>query len=333
MSTEFDKSGKYAINFILSLIGIKLLYAIYMGVENGFDTFSTIVLGAFIALIILFFLLALINASRSDQSGGGGMDSAVYLENDVFNKLRIKYEDMANEFIEKKEYKKAAYIHMKILQNPYRAADVLDEGGFYNEAGIVYQKKCFNYHSAAECYVKGRSYKKAIKLYEEIEEWENVGDVYRILKEEKKAREFYQIIVDEHIELDRFVRASMVYKEKMNDSASAQRILLQGWVENKDAENCLHSYFHEYDDPHESLQKIKLIQSLHVHNTNKKKFLNVLKGQYGRFEETKKPIQNIAYEMIAGENNTEIPISFLNHFVSEDSKIKRDTQSYRMGKG
>jgi hypothetical protein len=45
---------------------------------------------------------------------------------------------------------------MNLLQDNYRGAKTLEEGGFYNEAAVVYLKKLKNKSDAAACYEKAK---------------------------------------------------------------------------------------------------------------------------------------------------------------------------------
>ncbi len=78
-------------------------------------------------------------STGQEKKGAGG--GSFYLENSLFDRIRSKYEELAEKYIAEKDYKKAAQVYMNLLQDHYRGAKTLEDGGFYNEAAVVYLKK------------------------------------------------------------------------------------------------------------------------------------------------------------------------------------------------
>ena len=83
----------------------------------------------------------------------------------------------------------------------------------------------------------------AIGLYKELNEYEKVGDLYMLQQKKETAFEYYQIVADDYIAHDKYVKASLLYKNKMENTESAQEFLLKGWRHQKDAFNCINNYF------------------------------------------------------------------------------------------
>jgi hypothetical protein len=123
-------------------------------------------------LLPRWFNFSLFSTDNRDRSGGT-IDLG-----DGTQALREQYRQSALRLIEEKEYHKAAFIYMKLLNDPYQAAQTLEQGGFYQEAAVLYLKHG-NYKAiAAWCYEKGNMTEEAIVLYKELGENEKVGDLY-----------------------------------------------------------------------------------------------------------------------------------------------------------
>ena len=134
--------------------------------ESFWSVIGTLVIFLVVAFIILLVITSLKDKERNERRAGkrGASGGSFYLENSLFDKIRSKYEELAGKYIAEKDYKKAAQVYMNLLQDYYRGAKTLEEGGFYNEAAAVYLKKLKNKSNAAACYEKAKQYKKAIDL-------------------------------------------------------------------------------------------------------------------------------------------------------------------------
>ena len=90
---------------------------------------------------------------------------------------------------------------------------------------------------------KAKQYKKAIDLYKEMEQKEKVRDLYKEINDLRNAHSYYQMVADDYVDNSQMVKASLVYRKKMEKIQDAQKVLLKGWEEDKDAFNCLNNYF------------------------------------------------------------------------------------------
>lgn len=315
------------IYFIVFVLFFKLVYVIITSIIYG-SLMDFI--WAFIILVVVFFITSvLINSifdSNSQGSLGGGSST---VGESQFQTLMNRYEKLCDDFIEKKQYKKAAYIQLKLLRNPYRAANILKEGHLYNEAARVYLKRCDSKEDAAECYEMARSYTKSIKLYNELEMNEKVGDIYTKIKDTKKAQHHYQIVVDDYKLNYQYVKAALVYRKKMGDTNAANELLIKGWEDQKDPVNCANNFFANYNDQ-ASLQRVLVnFKKEMVNNHNEHNFLKALKLEYNRDIAPKEDIQEMAYELISKNNKNSEVLSLLKHFVDDDSQLQTDMIRHR----
>lgn len=302
--------------------------------ESFWSVVGTLIIFLIVAFIILMVIASLKDKEQNERNtrrkGAGGGN--FYLENSLFDRIRSKYEELAEKYIAENDYKKAAKVYMNLLQDNYRGAKTLEDGGFYNEAAVVYLKKLKNKSDAANCYEKAKQYKKAIDLYKEMEQKEKVGDLYREINDLKNAHTYYQMVTDDYISNNQMVKASLIYRKKMENPEAAQKILLKGWEEDKDTFNCLNNYFANIFD----IQKLQSeIQELYGTTPAHKKiiYLDAMKHEFKKDPKLESITRNIAYEIIAEKIGTRSEIvNELKYFNPDDEVILKDISRYKTGR-
>ncbi|MFY1047816.1 tetratricopeptide repeat protein [Chryseobacterium sp. GP-SGM7] len=320
--------------FILVIFKVIAIFAQMSQTEmvNVTETVFKFIFFAAIAVVAIVFLQ---NQEKDPQaktkniySGGGG----AAIDTSLFDKLKNIYEDIARKHIEDNEYKKAAIVYMNLLKDNYRAAATLEEGGFYNEAAIVFLRKVQSKVDAANCYVKAKQYDKAITLYKELQQKEKVGDLYKEINDIENAFIFYKMVVDDYIQSHQIVKGSLIYRNKMGKPSEAQETLLQGWKENKEALNCLNNYFANIPEIGKLENEIK---DLYGNMPPEKKliYLEAMKTEFKKDQRLQNSTRNIAYDIIA-ENisgRSEI-VNDLKHFNPNDEVILKDISRYKTGR-
>lgn len=328
---------KFIDKFLRALVVLAIIKIIGIFAEFFQKTFwsviGNLVIFTVVLVIIFFVVIALQNKERSGNSsgkkGGGGN---FYLENSLFDRIRNKYEELAEKYIAEKDYTRAAKVYMNLLNDNYRGAKTLEDGGLYNEAAVIYLKKLKNRSEAASCFEKAKQYQRSIELYKELEQKEKVGDLYMQINDTKNANSYYQMVVDDYVTNDQMVKASLIYRKKMDFPEEAQKILLQGWEENKDAFNCLNNYFVNIN----TIEDLNhTIQNLYLKTPSDKKliYLEAMKHEFNKDSKLQETTRNIAYEIIAEniENHSSI-INELKHFNPKDEVILKDISRYRTGR-
>ena len=159
------------------------------------------------------------NGSLFGNRGIGGR--SFYVDDVLFDKIRNKYEELAEKYINEKDYRKAAKVYMNLLQDNYRGAKTLEDGELYNEAAVIYLSKLKNKSEAASCFEKGKQYKKAIDLYKELEQKEKVGDLYREIHDVANSNLYYQMVIDDYVKNNQMVKGSLIYRKKMDQPEAA----------------------------------------------------------------------------------------------------------------
>lgn len=241
-----------------------------------------------------------INFSLGGQNAGRYQNArASVLDSDSFMTLSTQYHKTAEEMIAQKNYEKAAFIYLKLLKQPDQAGDALEKGNLYAEAASVYLKHSKNTAKAADCYDKGNMFSSALALYKELGDNERTGDMYSKMSKITEANTFYQLVADEHSRHNRYVKAAQVYRNKMNDTNSAQEQLLKGWRNDTDAFNCLNNYFVNIDHIPALTKAITDIYKNDINNHNAETFLKVIKHEYDKDETLKKTTSDMAYELVS----------------------------------
>ncbi|SHH87709.1 pentatricopeptide repeat domain-containing protein (PPR motif) [Chryseobacterium oranimense] len=329
---------KFIDKFLIAFMILAVFKIIGIAAQLFHESFWSVVGTLAIFLVVAFIIMIVITALKDKEQNGrnsgrrGSGGGNFYLETSLFDRIRNKYEELAEKYIAEKDYKKAAKVYMNLLQDNFRGAKTLENGGFYNEAAAVYLKKLNNKSEAASCYEKAKQYKKAIDLYKEMQQKEKVGDLYKELNDITNALSYYQMVADDYTANNQMVKASLVYSKKMEQPEEAQKILLQGWNEDKDAFNCLNNYFANVFD----LKKLeKEIRNLYRDTPSYKKgiYLEAMKHEFKKAPELQAVTRHIAYEIIAEKVATRSEIiNELKHFNPDDSVILKDISRFKTGR-
>jgi hypothetical protein len=282
--------------------------------------------GAF-GLTLRWFDFSLFGSNNNTGSG------SVNFGDSGINKLEQQYRKTAADLIQNQDYLNAAFIYLKLLKDPYRAAQILEQGKLYQEAALVYLKQCNNPVKAAECYEKGNMTQEAITLYKDLKNHEKVGDLYMQLHKTKEAFTYYELLADDYKKRNQYVKAALVYKTKMNNTDTCQDLLLQGWRQHHDASNCLQTYFSHIQDTRQLGIAIRQIYINDVSPVNDESFLYVIKNTYHKNPELGAEIKHMAYEIIVKKAVTKPGIiSELRSFNQQDKELLKDTMRYKVNR-
>ncbi len=261
-----------------------------------------------------------------NPSGGSG--NTIFTD-DAYMKLQQQYYDTAKRLETEGKHDKAAFVYMKLLKNNHMAASTLEAGSLYTEAASVYLKYLNNKQKAAECYEKGHMTSQAISLYKELNKKEKVGDLYLTLNKREEAFQFYHEVADEHIASGKYVQAALVYRYKMEDTASAQNLLLKGWREDKDAYNCLNNYFTNITDLPTRRQAVMDVYKHETNESNKPVFLQALVHEYKKNPDLQPEARKMAYEIIAELVMAQPELIDRLRDFNADSSLSKDIVRYK----
>ncbi len=265
------------------------------------------------------------NNGNSGGSGGPSVDLG-----DSYYTLQNQYNKMADDFIAKGEFQKASFIYLKLLKNYHLAAKTLEDGGLYQEAASVYLKHCKDKNGAARCYEKAKDYQEAIELLKELNENEKVAELYLKIRDKKQAMLYFEKYAEVLVRERKYVKAALVYREKMNAPSSGQELLLKGWENRSDEFNCLNNYFRNIEDEKQLNVTIPEVYYNHVNEVNVSKFLNVLEYEFKRSTENKSSIRDLAYVIVSSHLKRDKSLSSsLMKFNPEDKQLVKDVLRFK----
>jgi tetratricopeptide (TPR) repeat protein len=270
--------------------------------------------------------------SLRSLGGGRGVDS--WDVSNYYSDLRTKYLNAAQKEIEKKDFKKAAYVYAHLLGDYYNAAAVLERGNFFREAAALHKDHLKNKPAAAQCLEKGGLYSEAIDLYKELKEDEKIGDLYMRISQDDNAQQHYEHCVEIKINNDDMLDAARVVNEKMMQEERAKEILLQGWKGSYQHEPCLKKYF-DITIEKENTGIENTVQEIYKKHTPERKalaFLNILEyvNKKANNEMVLNTSQEIAYEILhkeAVKGNTQT-LHNLKKFLPGNKLIAADTSRF-----
>jgi hypothetical protein len=322
--TFYDKTQGLTTAIYLS----KAVYILYTLTYLSFGSMLGSLIGCIVLYVVVLFLLSSLFKQPLSAASGGG---SVVVDDSRFNQLTKRYELMAEEYIKRKNYSKAAYIYLKLLKDSNKAAETLRTGKQFQNAANIYLKFCSNKLKAAECFEEAKLYTKAIDLYKELNNNEKVGDLYMEIKDRANAEKYYKIVIDNYVTSNQFVKAAILYRTKLQDFNSAQDLLLQGWRQNKDAFNCMNNYFANIQNVEKLGTAIATIYEKEVNKANQETFLRVLKKEYEKHPPLQASVKQMAYEIIvdAIPRNKEIA-SELMFFNDKNEHLQKDIFRYKL---
>lgn len=323
---ELEKRNQAAIDKFLEMLKNNpeeaLKYAIPLD-ENG-SSRGNFGNGEF-NLSLRWMSLLFSDSGNNSSSYGGSIDLG-----DKYFELQRQYNQTAERLIAQKEYQKAAFVYFKLLKNNYKAAETLEKGGFYSEAAAIFLKNSFK-EDAAKCYEKGKMTDEAIKIYKELNKNEKVGDLYSSINNTKEANIYYNLVADNYINNNQYIKASVIYKNKMHDASLGQQILLKGWQNNLDATNCLNTYLSNMADVKQIEEEINRIFKTEITRQNREQFLTVIQTHFGKDYQFKENLKEIGYQLIAEQIpfNKSI-VGELKVFNQTDKELMKDTVRFKV---
>lgn len=260
--------------------------------------------------------------------GGGSIDLG-----DGYHTLMAKYRELATDLEQKKDYNKAAFIYLKLLNEPASAAGVLERGKQYTEAAAIYLKFCKDKVKAAHCYERARQLNQAIELYIEAKKHEPAGDLLRRVGKEEDALVQFHLRVEELLRDRQHLVAAGVAKDKIFDLDHCQEILLKGWQQGNQGQACLNRYFDNYESANAFSAALNEVYPAQVVGKRRNDFLSAMQRQYKQRPEMEERLRDIGYRLIselsARDKNI---VSELKAFRPHDEMLKRDTVAFRAKK-
>jgi hypothetical protein len=274
------------------------------------------------------------NMSFDASSIGGGRGGDVWNTDNHYHTLRQKYLTAARQATERGDFKKAAYIYAHLLHDFSAAANVLEQGRFYRDAATLYRDHLKNIPAAAECLERGGLLLDAVELYKELKKHEKAGDLYRQAQLPEHAANQYTHSAQQALNSGDYLDAARIHQQKLEQPRQAENILLRGWTESLQAEECLQSYFGLLTQTDEAAVPRQL-QAIYTETPEAKRdtFLQVLTNLARKKQlrdEAHDTSRRLAYTIIGQQVQQGKPnnLTLLEHFHPDDRLLSQDTRRY-----
>jgi tetratricopeptide (TPR) repeat protein len=175
--------------------------------------------------------------------GGGRPADFWHIAEQFRQRLLTKYRELANRELHLGRYRRAAYIFAELLGDLDAAAMALANGHHFREAAIIYRERLKRPLAAAKCLEGGGLLSEAIEQYEELQMYEEVGNLYTKLGDQEKAYEAYRDAATRFSAINDYLSAARIWDEKLSDSDQAIAALQAGWPHSPQASQCARSLF------------------------------------------------------------------------------------------
>jgi tetratricopeptide (TPR) repeat protein len=175
--------------------------------------------------------------------GGGGRGDPWELPGDLYAKLRAKYMELAGREMRLGRYRRAAYIHAHLLGDFSNAAAALVVGKHWREAAVLYRDKLKRPEMAAKYLEQGGLWAEAIEFYEQLGDFEKVGDLYAQLEQPKEAERAWRRAVEKLLGRRDSLAAAKLLEMKLRVPDEALHVLAAAWPASAQAGACLAAQF------------------------------------------------------------------------------------------
>ena len=271
--------------------------------------------------------------------GGGERADPWLLPGDLYARLRAKYMELAGREMRLGRYRRAAYIYAHLLGDLTNAAAALVAGKHWREAAVLYRDKLKRPEQAAKCLEQGGLWAEAIEFYEQLGDFEKVGDLHAQLEQPEEAEKAWRRAVEKHLANRNTIGAADLLEKKLKAPDEALAVLAAGWPGSSQAGACLAAEFTLLLrlGRHEAAQRrVVEIREQRLSEAVRARAIDVLVETAARYpHEAVRAVAADATRTIAARHLREATGPELNHLlgalrrlVPGDRLLERDTARY-----
>ncbi len=162
-------------------------------------------------------------------SGGGGAARMWLTPDQLAAQLAEEYRRAAREAAAAGDYRRAAFIHAKLLGDFRLAADLLARGGYHQEAATLYLERVGDELAAAACFEAAGDIDQAVRLFHKNAAHVEAGDVLRRAGDEDAALEEYRRAAEWLVEKGRMHQAGDLFHDHVHRPDLAADYYEAGW--------------------------------------------------------------------------------------------------------
>jgi tetratricopeptide (TPR) repeat protein len=271
---------------------------------------------------------------------GGGRSYSWIVEPSQYHSLQQRYRELANRELQLCRYRRAAHIYANLLGDWTSAAAVLATGKHWREAALVYCDRLNAPSEAAACLEKAGMVSEALALYEQLMQFERIGDLYARIEQHEDAARAYRRAVAQQLDARNFLGAARLLESKLRAPREALQTLADGWPASDQAVPCLR-------------EAIRILETLKAHDETAallrrlmseprspevaEKAVSVLVQVAREYPDTSiqhqaaDQVRVLAGELLARSRPTGSPhlLHAVGQLVPADRLLQRDCQRYR----
>ena len=181
-----------------------------------------------------------------NRVGGGGPADQWNLSPQYQLQLAQRYRELANRELQLGRHRRAAYILAELLGDFLAAASALAAGEQWREAAVLYRDRLHQPKKAAEALERGGLLHEAIAIYEPLEEFEKIGDLYLRLEQQEDAVAAWKSAVQLCLNKGDYFKAAYIAEEKIKNPEHAEGILQESWLSHVQPRESLEKLFDLY---------------------------------------------------------------------------------------
>lgn len=166
---------------------------------------------------------------------GGGPASPWNMDYSTWQKLTLRYRELAKREMDMGRYRRAAYIYAHLLQDIRSAAGALEKGRIWREAAVLYSERLKTPEDAARCLLHIDEVEQAIELMRPLGKLVVLGDMCQTIGQSEAAVKCYNEAVKLALSKQQLVEAATILRQKLAQSSAAIELLLSTWPDFHDA--------------------------------------------------------------------------------------------------
>jgi tetratricopeptide (TPR) repeat protein len=162
--------------------------------------------------------------------GPRGPASFWFSQDDTYRALEREYRKQAEMATRRGDYRRAAFIYAKLLNDFRSAAAALAGGGLHRDAALIYLQMLKDYQAAAREYEAAGEVDRAVDLYRKHGEHALAGDLLRRAGEEERALAEYGLAAARLVETGQgHYQAGELLRTRAQRPDLAQAYYEEGW--------------------------------------------------------------------------------------------------------
>lgn len=169
--------------------------------------------------------------SLQNLLGGGSLSGSVWFTpDDLFQSLQAEYRKQAQAAARAGDFRRAAFIYGKLLNDLSAAAAILSQGGLHADAASIYEDALGDLRTAArEWEVAGEIEKAIAILVDRLQAFGAAGDLLRRVGQEERAIRCYTRAADHLRAAGKHFDAGELYRTRAGRIDLALPCYLEGW--------------------------------------------------------------------------------------------------------